>query len=173
MRSTVTDSECTQYILYSTRECFDSVTCCEHSEHHIVAQVLREHTIPSSPSNHAVVLPVSLYIFHTDLHILALTSFNNFFLCTTEKKHPAGRSHAMRSVAPWPPKHLSQVMSPTYSTFSRITMALTRSSGTGTLPNSSTTPTDSTRTLLKSMTSTSGATLLHHCKCSSEEQKQT
>ena len=68
----------------TTSECFHAVTCCEHQEHHIVAQVLREHKSPSSPSNRAVVLAVSLQFFHIDLHILALTSFNFFFLCTAE-----------------------------------------------------------------------------------------
>ena len=79
MRSTVTDAECTQYIPYSTRECFHSVTCCEHREHHFVAQVLREHKIPSSPSSHAVVPSCFLLHLphrspHPGTHIVQTTS---------------------------------------------------------------------------------------------------
>ena len=63
----------------------------------------------------------------------------------------AGRTHR---------KHLSQVMRPTCSKSQRTTMASTRFSQTSTSPNSST-PTHTIQTQLKSMTSTSGANLLH------------
>ena len=73
----------------------------------------------SSPSCHAVFVR-SLHTPLTDRNIVALTSFNYIFLCTAEHntlRDDTGRLHEMRGGALLPPKRLSQVMSPTWSTF--------------------------------------------------------